>query len=60
MADERLLEGVDIFVNVLPTDGANVEVGTPWKCCSSLISSPTQLRVMLPSTLLQKMSRQVV
>ena len=26
MAEDRLLEGVDIFVFVLPTDGANVDV----------------------------------
>ena len=28
MVDERLLEGVDIFVNRVPTDGANVDVTT--------------------------------
>ena len=26
MAEDRLLEGVDIFVFVLPIDGANVDV----------------------------------
>ena len=29
MADEWLLEGVDIFVNTFPTDDANVNVGKP-------------------------------
>ena len=60
MADEQLLEGVDIFVKVFPIDGANVDVVSHWKCCISLMSTPNQLRVMLPFILLQKMSGQVV
>ena len=52
MADERFLEGVDIFVNGLPTDGANVDVATRWKCYIFLMSMPNQLRMMLHSTLL--------
>ena len=54
MVDERLLEGIDIFVNEVPTDGANVDVVTHWDYCTSLMLTLDQLRVILPSTLLQK------
>lgn len=60
MADERLLKSMDIFVNEVPTDDTNVDVATRWNYCISLMSTLDQLRVMLPSTLLQKMSGQVI
>ena len=44
----------------VPTDGANVEVATHRDICVSLTLVLDQLRVMLPSLFLQKMSGQVV